>query len=137
GSLRVKAMLKLISDIESIADSCMNIARTIHRKRSNKTWFTAELRDNVNKMYNLVEESLSVMFENLDVDYGNIEIRNAETIESKINNYRDKLKKNHLENLEKKKYTYQAGVYYNDLFSEGEKLADFVINVSQALEEVQ
>lgn len=135
GSMRIKAMLKLIDDIESIADSCWNIAKTIHRKRSNKTWFTAELRDNVNTMYDLVEESLSIMFDNLNKEYGNTEINKAQAIESKINKYRDTLKKDHLDNLEKKQYTYQAGVFYNDLFSEGEKLADYVINVSEAIEE--
>ncbi len=135
GSQRIKSMLKVINDIESVADSCMNIAKTIQRKRSKKTWFTAELRDNVNNMYDLVENSLSVMYDNLNNGYGNIEIQKAFEIEEKINKYRDKLKKDHIENLGKKQYTYQAGIIYNDLFSEGEKLADYAINVSEAIDE--
>jgi len=135
GSQRVKSMFKLIDDIESIADSCMNIAKTFQRKRNQKTWFTPELRDNVNAMYNLVEESLNLMLINIDNDYGKVEIDKAYEIENKINKFRDKLKKDHLEKIEKKKYKYQAGIIYNDLISEGEKLADYVINISEAINE--
>ncbi|NOZ47525.1 MAG: Na/Pi cotransporter family protein [Chlorobi bacterium] len=135
GSKRIKSMLKLIDDIESIADSCMNIAKTIKRKREQKAWFTPEIRDNVNKMFEKVSNSLEVMFENLNNYNENVNIQKALDIEEEINKYRDELKIEHLESLEKKQYKYQAGVIYNDLFSEGEKLADYVINVSEAINE--
>jgi phosphate:Na+ symporter len=57
-------------------------------------------------------------------------------IEEEINQYRNKLKKEHLKSIEKKDYSYQTGIIYNDLFSESEKLADYVINVSEAIDEI-
>jgi len=135
GSKRIKAMFKLIDDIESIADSCYNLARTIKRKKEQKAWFTPKLRDNVLEMFDLVEDSVDIMYKNMETDYVALDIKNAIEIENKINKKRDKLKKDHLENIEKKKYKYQAGVIYNDLFSESEKLADHVINVSEAIKE--
>ncbi len=135
GSKRINSMLKLISDIESIADSCFNIAITIERKKQKKALFPQYIQDNVNKMFELVEQSLDKMYYNLDNDYSNISITKANEIENKINKYRDKLKKEHLSNIESGKYNYQAGIIYNDIFCESEKLADFVINVSEAVEE--
>ena len=135
GSKRIKAMFKIIDDMESVADSCNNIAKAIYRKKEQKIWFTAKLRDNVLEMFGLVEKSVEIMYNNLEDDYTNLDIKKAVDIEKKINEKRDKLKKDHLENIEKKEYKYQAGVIYNDLFSEAEKLADYVINVSEAMKE--
>lgn len=135
GSKRLKSMLKLISDIESIADSCFNIAITIERKKQKKALFPQDIQDNVNKMFELIKQSLDKMYYNLDNDYSNISIIKANEIENKINKYRDKLKKEHLSNIESGKYNYQAGIIYNDIFCESEKLADFVINVSEAIDE--
>ena len=135
GSKRIKAMFKIIDDMESVADSCNNIAKAIYRKKDQKIWFTPKLRDNVLEMFGLVEKSVEIMYNNLEDDYTNLDIKKAVDIEKEINEKRDKLKKDHLENIEKKKYKYQAGVIYNDLFSEAEKLADYVINVSEAMKE--
>ena len=135
GSKRINSMLKLISDIESIADSCFNIAITIERKKQKKALFPQDIQNNVNNMFELVEQSLDKMYYNLDNDYSNISITKANEIENKINKYRDKLKKEHLSNIESGKYNYHAGIIYNDIFCESEKLADFVINVSEAVKE--
>lgn len=104
-------------------------------KNKKKALFPQDIQDNVNKMFELIKQSLDKMYYNLDNDYSNISIIKANEIENKINKYRDKLKKEHLSNIESGKYNYQAGIIYNDIFCESEKLADFVINVSEAIDE--
>ncbi len=133
GSENIKDMLKQIDNIESIADSCFNIARTINRKKQLKIWFTQDIRDTLNKMFDLIDKSLSIMDNNLSNEYNARSFNKAISIEKRINNYRDKLKQEHINNIEKGKYKYRAGIIYNDIFSECEKLGDFVINVSEAI----
>ncbi len=133
GSKKIKNMLKQIDNLESISDSCFNIARTINRKKQLKIWFTQDIRDTLNKMFDLVDKALNIMDNNLNNEYNDGSIKEANNIEKKINNYRDKLKQEHINNIEKGKYKYKAGIIYNDIFSECEKLGDFVINVSEAI----
>ena len=137
GRNRLRAMLKLVSDIESIGDSNYNLARTMNRMHENKIKLGEALVKKLELMYSLVNESLSVMKENLDKDEKHISLQKARFIESEINNYRNQLKSEHLDNLKNGVYTYETGIIYNDLFSECEKLADYVINVSEALFEVK
>ena len=81
-------------------------------------------------------KSIKEMQKNLEHGYDNINIVHAQELEEKINRFRTKLKKDHLISVEKKEYDYQAGIIYNDLFSECEKLGDYVINVSEAIEDI-
>lgn len=136
GSKRIKAMLKVISDIESIADSCFNLAKTLMRMNDWKVKLNKEQKENINKIFALVTEALSEMMANLEKGYKYIDINKALDVEENINQFRNKLKKEHLKSVEKKAYSYQTGIIYNDLFSESEKLADYVINVSEAIEEI-
>ncbi|MBN1989020.1 MAG: Na/Pi cotransporter family protein [Bacteroidales bacterium] len=135
-SKRLQAMFKIISDIESISDCNYNLARTLRRKKEANIWFNQEVRDNLNKMFDLVEESLQIMNANLEVGYTGINLGPAYEIEERINQYRNGLKEEHIKNVEGNKYKYQAGVIYNDLFSEAEKLADYAINVSEDVAEI-
>ncbi|MEE4197696.1 MAG: Na/Pi cotransporter family protein [Bacteroidales bacterium] len=136
GSKRIKAMLKVISDIESIADSCYNLGKTLLRKSDWKVKFSEKQTGHIEKIFTLVSEALAEMIQNLEKGYKLIDITKALEIEEKINHYRNKLKKEHLKSVEKKDYSYQTGIIYNDLISESEKLADYVINVSEAIEEI-
>jgi len=76
------------------------------------------------------------MRSNLNMDETAVNLNRAIQLEKRVNNYRSQLKAEHLDNLAKEVYSYEAGILFNDLFSECEKLADYVINVSEALEEV-
>ncbi|MCB2197389.1 MAG: Na/Pi cotransporter family protein [Bacteroidetes bacterium] len=136
GSKRIKAMLNVVSDIESIGDSCYNLAKTLARKRDKKIKFPSSLDENIIQIMELVKKAFDEMHKNLDSGYKNINITVAEEIEEKINHFRTKLKKSHLKSVEKKEYSYQVGIIYNDLFCENEKLGDYIINVSEAIEEV-
>jgi phosphate:Na+ symporter len=135
-SKRLQAMFNIINDIESVSDSNYNLAKTMRRKRKANIWFNQEVRDNLNYMFELVEEAYVIMLDNLDGSYSGINLGPAYEAEEKINQFRNKLRKQHLKNVEEEKYKYQAGVIYNDLFSEAEKLADYIINVSEDIAEI-
>ncbi len=136
GRRQVRSMMKQVSDLESIGDSNFNLARTIKRKRERKVKFTPEVMKKLELMFDLVEESLSIMFDNLSEEADNINFSKAMEIETEINAYRNQLKVEHLDNLKNGVYKYDTGIIFNDLFSECEKLADYVINVSEALDEI-
>jgi len=137
GRKRSRAMLELVDDLESIGDSNFNLARTINRMRSGKIQFSEEILKKMELMFDLVDEALMVMTENLDDNGDVINISKAKEMEMEINNYRNQLKSEHLDNIKNGKYSYEAGIIFNDLFSECEKLADYAINVSEALNDVK
>lgn len=131
-SKRVRSMFKTIDEIESIADSSMNIAANLMRKRDQRLKFPAEVESNLKVMLALVTESVNIMMVNLKLDKV-VSLQTAKEKEEEINNYRDILKGEHLSNIEKGLYGYAEGIIYTDIVSECERLADFAINVSEAL----
>ncbi|MCL3780380.1 Na/Pi cotransporter family protein [Prolixibacteraceae bacterium JC049] len=131
-SKRVRSMFKTIDDIESIADSCMNIASNLVRKRDQRLKFPEEVESNLKVMLGLVAESVNIMMVNLKLDKV-VSVDAAKEKEEEINNYRDILKGEHLSNIEKGLYGYAEGIIYTDIVSECERLGDFAINVSEAL----
>ena len=136
-STRISTMLKMISDIESIADSCNNLAKGCKRKFNQKQSFLPNSIKNVHSMFDLIDEAFDTMIYNLEHDYHLVSLKKANDIEKRINQYRTELKQEHLNNIKEKKYTYQSGVIYSDIFLECEKLGDFIINVSEALNEIK
>lgn len=135
-SRRIRSMYKIIDEIESIADSCYNIMRTLSRKTESKATFSQDQRNNINRMFDLVEQAFGVMHENIELGYKHISLEKALEIEEKINELRNELKKEHLKNIEKKKYSYLSGIYYNDIYCEAEKMGDHIINVSESINEI-
>jgi phosphate:Na+ symporter len=135
-SRRIRSMYKIIDEIESIADSCYNIMRTLSRKAESKATFSQDQRNNINKMFDLVEQAFDVMHENIELGYKHITLDKANEVEEKINLLRNELKAEHLKNIEKKKYSYLAGIYYNDIYCEAEKMGDHIINVSESINEI-
>lgn len=133
-SLKISSMLRIVDNLESIGDSCNQIAITIDTKKKSGNWFEQDLRDKLKIMADYVRESICLMDDNLHADYSDITAEEADKIEEKINKYRDKLRNEHTEAIKNNAYPYQTGIYYSSLYAQYEKLADFAINVSEAIE---
>ncbi|MBP1670694.1 MAG: hypothetical protein H6Q22_266 [Bacteroidetes bacterium] len=135
---RLQAMYTIISEIESIGDSGYNIARILNRKKIHGKSFTPDMVNKLDHMFVILEKAFDNMIENLDKGYTKIEgISKAVDSEEEINEYRNILKEEHLLNLEHNKYNYQTGVYYMDVVAECEMAGDYIINVSEAIIEIQ
>ncbi|WP_301704252.1 Na/Pi cotransporter family protein [uncultured Parabacteroides sp.] len=130
----IRIMLRAVSEIESIADSCNNMARSIKRRNEFKSIFTDEQNHNVDQMLALTEKALHRMIEILKkTELVRDDVNPSYNIENEINNYRNQLKIHNVEDINNKKYQYQDGVYYMDIIGEAEKLGDYVLNVVQAV----
>lgn len=131
---QVLRMLREIDDLESIGDCNFNIARTLSRKRSNcKEHFTDEQLANIKSMEQLVGEALAIMVKTLNQPEGEgHDIIESYKIEDKINNLRNQLRTDNLEQLSEGAYDYQLGSFYLDTINGFEKLADYVLNVVQS-----
>ncbi len=135
--LSLHAMYRMISEVESVADSCLTLANTLTLKKSNKVWFDEDMRKNLNDLFDLIDVAFAEMNTNIELEYSRItSIKKATEIEDKINETSNRLNQEHLSNLEEKKYSYNAGVIYADMISETERLADHIINISEAIYEI-
>lgn len=130
----IRVMLRAVSEIESIADSCNNLARSIKRRNEFKSEFTDEQNKHLDHMFALVTSALNRMNTVLrKPEPVHEDINPSYNIENEINNYRSQLKSRNIEDINNKLYQYQDGVYYMDMVSESEKLGDYVLNVVQAV----
>ena len=132
----IRTMLRAVTEIESVADSCNNLARAIRRRNEGKGEFTEMLNHNMDQMFAIVDESIkqmNIVLHKAEVVHDDINV--SYNIENEINNYRNQLKIKNMEDINLKQYDYQVGVYYMDMVAECEKLGDYVINVVQAVVE--
>ena len=129
---KIRAMLREISELESIGDSCYNIARTVNRKMQGKEDFTKPQYEHLHQMFELTDDSLSQMNVLLLGRKDNFDVNRSYNIENEINNYRNQLKSQNINDVNNHEYTYAIGTMYMDIVSECEKLGDYVINVVEA-----
>ena len=128
----IKAMYKIIGEMESLGDSGEAIGRILKRRNAHGKVFDKSILDRLNKMMDLVQKSYDVMIANLKND--NLQdISNAQNCEYNINECRNHLREEHIVNIESNSYNYLTGVYYMDVLSELEKVGDFLINISQSV----
>ena len=128
----VKAMYKIIGEMESLGDSGESIGRILKRKEAHGKVFDKTILDRLNKMIELIMKAYDVMIENLKTE--NLrDISNALNCEYNINECRNHLREEHIVNIESDSYNYLTGVYYMDVLAELEKIGDFLINISQAV----
>ena len=130
----IRIMLRAVSEIESIADSCNNLARTIKHRNEGKSVFTDKQNHSIDRIFEMVTKALQQMNSILKKpELTHDDINPSYNIENEINNYRNLLKQHNVEDINNKEYQYQDGVYYMDIVSEAEKLGDYVLNVVQAV----
>ena len=134
-SYKIKAMYKIIGELESLGDSGESISRILSRRNTHNKTFDMETIKRINAMVDLVDSAYSSMIDNLVMMENSTleEISNAYTAEERINNLRDHLREEEINSLEDNRKNYQTSVYYMDIISELEKMGDFMINISQAL----
>ncbi|MBR8720997.1 hypothetical protein IX307_002179 [Bacteroides pyogenes] len=136
--LQIRAMLREVTEIESIGDSCYNLARTINRKRQTNQDFTEKQYEHIHFMMKLTNDALTQMIAVVEkTEHQSIDINKSFNIENEINNYRNQLKNQNILDVNNKEYDYQMGVYYMDIIAECEKLGDYVVNVVEASSDVK
>ena len=137
-SKEIKALYKVIGELESLGDSGENISRILSRRNIHKKAFDADAIKKLNQMTDLVDKAYDVMIENLGLAFnGRLEeISNAYAAEDHINTLRNNLRDEAIEAIDSDEKTYQSSVYFMDIVSELERMGDFMINISQSLERV-
>ncbi len=131
--LQIRAMMRVIGELESVGDSCFNLARIMRRKRENKVWFEDALNDGILQMFSLVDEALAQMMDTFHSSPESRSIAPSLEIEGRINAQRDNLKRQNMANLDKNAYSYELGSVLNDLAAECEMTGDYIINVVQSV----
>lgn len=135
GKMRIAGMLRVISEIESIADGCFNIAKTLARRDVNHVHLDENVLKEIDAMYDLVTGAMNNMLELLRQMETPDEtlIVKAYNTEREINNYRNRLRDANIDNINDKKYDYQEGIFFMDLIGEAEKLGDYMLNVVEGV----
>ncbi len=138
-SVLVKAMYKIIGELESLGDSGESISRILSRRNIHGKKFDADTVKKLNAMVDLIDHAYDVMIENLNLAFhGNLdEIANAYAAEDRINALRNNLRDEEIESIDNNQKNYQTSVYFMDILSELEKMGDFMINISQSLYKVK
>ena len=137
GKLKIAAMLRIVSEIESIADCCLGAGKILIRKQQSHINFNEEIYANIDTMFGYVENAMGNMVALLtDMDNAREqEIIVSYNREREINNFRNQLRTSNIENINERHYEYQAGIYYMDLVANLEKTGDYIINVVDAVRE--
>ena len=135
-SKEIKAMYKVIGELESFGDTGESISRILSRRNIHKKEFDADSIKKLNQMTDLVEQAYDVMIENLSLAFSGklVEIANAYAAEDRINTLRNNLRDAAIEEIDRENKSYQNSVYFMDIVSELERMGDFMINISQSLQ---
>ena len=135
---RIRSILRDVTEIESIADSCHNMARHYKRKIEAKAVFTVELQDNLRLMWKELEKAYDKMQEVLEKqEVSDSDMTDSIKYENRINELRNMLKRKNIDDINENLYDYKTGVFYTDLITECEHMGDYIINVVQSVESGQ
>lgn len=129
---KIRDMMREITELESIGDSCYNLARTINRLVNSKEDFTEKQYERIHQMFELTDESLSQMNVIIRGRKEHLDVNRSFNVETEINNYRTQLRTQNVLDINNHEYTYNVGTMYMDIINECEKLADYVVNVVEA-----
>ena len=130
--MKLHALMRSISELESVGDACYNMARIIQRLKDKEEKFTDEQTKNIHKMIDLTDKALSQMLVVLKGRRENLTTKESYRIERDINQLRDQLKLANVHDINEHKYSYYLGTAYVDLLNECERLGDYVMNVVES-----
>jgi len=130
---KIRAMLREVSELESIGDACFNMGRTINRKyMAKQDHFNEKQYSHLHQMMGLTDNALSQMNQLMGGRKDSYDVNRTFNIENEINNFRNQLKAQNIVDINNHEYTYAEGTVYMDLINECEKLGDYVVNVVEA-----
>lgn len=135
GKMRIAGMLRVVSEIESIADGCFNVAKTVARQHQNHVKFTPGVFNEIDNMFVLVDDAFANMMQilkEMETPDDSLIIK-AYNKEREINNLRNNLRDSNIFNINNKEYGYQEGIFFMDLINEAEKLGDYMLNVVEGV----
>ncbi len=135
GSRKIRAMLHIIDDLESVADTIYQISRVIESKNASKIIFTEEQHKSLDEIFEIITKSMQEMGNNLAKSFKDVNPQLAFDLEKAINTKRNELRQQHVNDLKEKKYKHKTGTFYSDIFSLSEKLGDFVVNITEAIDD--
>lgn len=132
-SARVRGMLNMVNELESIGDICFQMSKNLESKFEKKIWFSQNQRNSLKNIYDAVDAALENMNNNLEKNHEQVSMKEAIELEGKINKERDAARKSNFEQIEKAKIKPPAGFIFNDLLASYEKIGDHVFRVSEAV----
>ncbi len=133
---KVNSMYKIVNELESLGDSGEVISRILSRRNSHGKEFTNKNIEKINSLIDIVDKAYGIMIDNLGGKYNIKEgMKLAIDCEIEINNTRNDLREEAILNIEHEDTNYQSNVYYIDVIAEVERMGDYIINISEALDE--
>ena len=129
---KIRAMMREISELESVGDACYNLARSINRRKQSGTDFTDAQYGHLHEMMQLADDSLTQMNKVMHGRKEEMDLTESYRIENDINTMRDELKKKNIDDVNNQLYSYALGTMYSDVVRECEKLGDYVVNIVEA-----
>jgi phosphate:Na+ symporter len=133
GMVQIRAMLKIIDELENIGDICFKMSRIIHNKNEQNLYFIQELRDNLFSMIKYSRSALENMVEQLKRGFNEVENKEAESIAGAINELRERLRFEHSRSLKEERYRYKTGIVYNDLLSLTERTGEYASGIVESM----
>ena len=130
---RVRGLLSITNDLERIGDIFFQISKTMETRAEEKVYFVPKQREGLKQMFDLVDNALKIMVQNLNEPADNVNLQQAEAAEKAIDDLRFDLRNKHLKDVEKGKYSIRSGMYYSETFSSLEKVGDHIMSVSEAV----
>ena len=127
----IREMLRQIGELESIGDSCYNIARIL-RRRSGSNGFTEDQSRGMEDLFTLLDRAMDQMVAVLSGEKGPFSLQTSEQIEQEINDCRSRLREQNAADLDNRVYGYKESAVFVDFVNECEKMGDYIINVVEA-----
>lgn len=136
-SKKIRAMLKIVDDMESVGDIIFRLSKIIDNSIKRKVILTSGQHNSLSELFALLNEAFVEMNKNLELSFAAVNPKRAHELEKKINEKRNQLRHQHVDDLKEKKYKHKLGTFYSDVFSISEKVGDYVINVTEAIQDYQ
>ncbi len=136
-SKKIRAMIKMIDEMESIGDVIFAMSKVVDRIKEKKIKLNQQQDQFLNELFELILQAFVEMNRSLEKGFSDVNTDKAYLLETMINEKRDQIRQQHVEDLKEKKYKHKTGAYYGDLFSLGERIGDYILNVSEAFKEYE